>query len=97
MFGLRRALVGISIFLGHKSTRSRAAVDGDSSGLLSQNESPRYKVLPFRRRERVRPGVWECNCGCVTFRLYSDGIVKCAECNILVKEARCYWHFPESA
>jgi hypothetical protein len=30
---------------------------------------------------RTQPEVWVCNCGCITFRLYRDGRIQCAQCD----------------
>jgi hypothetical protein len=42
-------------------------------------------VIPFPTRTRVvavqsRLGIWACSCGSLTFHLYSDGSVQCANC-----------------
>ena len=44
------------------------------------------KVLKFKPVKELLAqstrGVWLCDCGCITFRLYDDGAVVCAQCGI---------------
>jgi len=38
-------------------------------------------VENFRPKEKSKPKVWQCDCGCENFWLYEDGQIECAECN----------------
>ena len=44
------------------------------------------EILRFKRPKSEEPMIWACDCGCVTFRLYNNGTVQCAQCNIIVPE-----------
>ena len=46
-------------------------------------------------REDAEPELWQCNCGCLTFRLYSNGNVECPKCDTVSVEKRCFWRDPD--
>lgn len=48
-------------------------------------------VLSFPGTRTQCPEVWVCNCGCLTFRLYRDGRVYCAQCNAETRGAGEYY------
>ena len=37
----------------------------------------------FPESEGEKATVWVCGCGCQTFRLFGDGQVWCAECDVM--------------
>lgn len=48
-------------------------------------------ILAFRGREKPKPKVWQCNCGCEAFWLYEDGRVECQECNTFHDSMTGHW------
>jgi hypothetical protein len=43
------------------------------------------------RIQRNDPEVWQCNCGCHTFRLYADGSAVCSACGGEALEMLGFW------
>jgi hypothetical protein len=43
------------------------------------------------RIRRNEPEVWQCNCGCHTFRLYADGSAVCSACGGEALEMLGFW------
>ena len=48
-------------------------------------------VVTFRTKEKPRPRIWKCDCGCEVYWLYEDGQVECAECNTFHDAVTGYW------
>lgn len=47
------------------------------------------KVLRFKRKPDAT--VWQCKCGCFAFWLYSDGDIRCVECQEIAESMRGVW------
>jgi hypothetical protein len=58
------------------------------------------KIIDFRPKvaiEPVRePNIWVCTCGCSTFNLLEDGIVKCAMCEEVSHDGYGGWAMPNT-
>ena len=68
------------------ASRPRGVVLDLAMAKISNNVVP---MELFRQREPDLE-LWQCICDCITFKLLSDGSIRCASCGQVSGEMRCF-------
>ena len=55
-------------------------------------------VVPFRAFEKGETQnvehrqMWVCSCGCLSFRLFDNGYIQCAQCGVWLTDGQIHWN-----